>query len=83
MGEPNTSKRAVLARIKRVRAIVADEIAANAKSGGIYAAGLSSEGRAGGYLAALDDVAAALTHGFPSDHSGYWRRAAAKEGETQ
>jgi hypothetical protein len=31
---------------------------------------------AGGYLDALRDVDAALRHGCPSDHRGYWRKAA-------
>lgn len=71
-----TDKRVVLTRITAVRTVVANEISANAQ-GGKYGAGLSNEGFAGGYLAALDDVQAALQHGHPSDHRGYWRRAKA------
>ena len=40
-----------------------------------FARGLSSEGYAGGYMQALDDIDGALTHGCPSDHRGYWREA--------
>lgn len=69
-----TDKRTVLARLKRVRALVQAEISANAK-GGKYGSGLSTEGFAGGYLEAIDDIEAALSHGYPSDHRGYWRRA--------
>lgn len=69
-----TDKRHVLKRIEAVRAAVQKEISGN-RSGGMYAKGLSMEGFAGGYLQALDDVDAALRHGFPSDHRGYWRHA--------
>jgi hypothetical protein len=69
-----TDKRQVIKRIAAVRKVVAAEIAANA-AGGSFAAGLSTEGFAGGYLAALDDIDAALEHGYPSDHRGYWRAA--------
>lgn len=74
----DTSKRAVLKRIVAVRKIVAEEIANNARGGGT-GAGLSNEGFAGGYIAALDDIDAALRHGSPSDHRGYWRRASNKD----
>ncbi|ABS14237.1 hypothetical protein I6H96_02560 [Brucella anthropi] len=67
-------KRVVFKRIAAVREILKNEISANAR-GGKYASGLASEGFAGGYLMALDDVEAALTHGLPSDHRGYWYRA--------
>lgn len=67
-----TDKRHVLKRIEAARKRVSDEITANA-SGGKYGAGLATEGFAGGYLAALDDVEAALRHGFPTDARGYWR----------
>lgn len=75
-----TTKKAVLERIAAVRRIVSDEVTANRFSGEKFAIGLSNEGFAGGYLQALDDVEAALLHGHPSDHRGYWRRAAKKEG---
>lgn len=67
-----TDKRHVLKRIEAARKRVADEIAVNA-SKGMFGAGLATEGFAGGYLAALDDVEAALRHGFPTDARGYWR----------
>lgn len=69
------NKRAVLKMIERVRGVVQSEISGHAGQGKV-AAGLSSEGLAGGYLAALHDVEAVLRHGCPSDHRGYWRRAA-------
>jgi hypothetical protein len=43
--------------------------------GSFYARGVSTEGFAGGYLQALDDIEGALTHGSPSDNRGYWRKA--------
>lgn len=46
------------------------EIHANSKRGG-YAAGLASEGYAGGYLAALSDVRLAL-NGVRPNNSRYW-----------
>lgn len=66
-----TDKRHVLKRIEAARKKVIAEIAANAQ-GGKYAAGLSTEGFAGGYLAALNDVEAALRHGYPNDTRRYW-----------
>jgi hypothetical protein len=41
-------------------------------TGGRVAAGLSTEGWAGGYRQALDDVEAMLRHGSPADPRGYW-----------
>lgn len=67
-----TDKRHVLKRMDAVRRRVEAEIAANSE-GGKYGAGLANEGFAGGYLAALSDIEAALRHGNPSDHRGYWR----------
>ena len=68
-----TDKRYVLRRIEAVRAVVRAEIKANSDQGGIYARGLANEGFAGGYLQAIDDIEAALRHGYPNDHRGYWR----------
>lgn len=51
---------------------VSKEILDNAK-GGKFAAGLASEGFAGGYLEALRDVEAILTHGYPSNSRNYWK----------
>lgn len=69
-----TDKRAVLKRIAAARERVSNEITVNAK-GGKYGAGLANEGFAGGYLAALDDVEAALLHGYPTDPRGYWKQS--------
>lgn len=74
-----TDKRVVLKRMRAVRRIILLEISANAR-GGKVAAGLSNEGFAGGYLEAINDIEAALVHGFPSDQRHYWRRAANGEG---
>lgn len=69
-----TDKRHVLKLMREVRKLICKEIKANA-SGGKYGAGLSGEGYAGGYLQAIDDLEAALTHGYPSDTRHYWKRA--------
>ena len=69
-----TDKRSVLRLLPKVREQVLREIRCNAAGGG-FAAGLSSEGYAGGYAEALSDVEAALTHGHPSDQRGYWSAA--------
>lgn len=63
-----------LKRLKAARASVSAEIEGCARrdSGDMYARGLSSEGYAGGYRQALDDVEAMLRHGGPSDPRGYW-----------
>jgi hypothetical protein len=68
-----TDKRTVLKRIALARSRVMVEISGNRNGGDKFAAGLASEGWAGGYLQALDDVDAALRHGFPSDPRGYWK----------
>ncbi len=71
-----TDKRRVLRRIEEVRKLVSAEIASNRGDGSSkFAKGLAMEGFAGGYLQALDDIDAALRHGYPSDHRGYWRKA--------
>lgn len=72
-----TDKRNVIKRMQAVREVVMAEIRGNAEGGGLHARGMSAEGFAGGYLQALDDVDGALTHGHPSDHRGYWRKAVA------
>ena len=61
---------------------VRNEIRANA-SGGIYGAGLSAEGYAGGYRDALSDVEAIARHGYPSDTRGYFRKALAAERDAE
>jgi hypothetical protein len=76
-----TDKRHVLKCVALVRNEVMKEISAN-RDGGKFARGLSAEGFAGGYLQALDDIEAALRHGHPSDHRGYWRRALAARSDT-
>jgi hypothetical protein len=63
-----------LALLAKVHHVVSEEITGNAQGGG-YRAGLANEGYAGGYLAALQDVEAMMTHGHPSDSRYYWRRA--------
>jgi hypothetical protein len=59
-------------RLELAHARVQKEIFGNAQ-GGKYAAGISSEGYAGGYQQCLMDVQAVLTHGYPSDPRGYWK----------
>lgn len=68
------SKRDLLRILPRVAEVCAAEISGHAEHGKIASA-LSGEGYAGGYIAALRDVEAALLHGYPSDQNGYWRRA--------
>lgn len=58
--------------LKMARVQVSLEIADN-NGGGKFARGLANEGYAGGYKAALDDVEAVLTHGYPSDSRDYWK----------
>lgn len=74
--QPDTSKRAVLKRLRLARDRVAAEITGHSagKTGDElkYAGGLASEGYAGGYRQALDDVEAALLHGWPTDPRRYW-----------
>lgn len=67
-----TDKRAVLKKMEAVRAVIDKEIAG--MGDGLYARGLSTEGYAGGYRDALDDIRAALTHGCVADRRGWWRR---------
>ena len=71
-----TDKRNVLKQIQAVRAIVLEEIRGSSERGR-FASALSNEGFAGGYLDALSDVEAALTHGHPQDARRYWCRARA------
>jgi hypothetical protein len=51
---------------------VAQEISRNAERGSYFSGGLASEGYAGGYQQALDDVDAMLRHGCPGDPRHYW-----------
>lgn len=67
--------KSILRSLRKAQEQVLAEISDNGARGGMYASGLASEGYAGGYLAALADVEAMLTHGFPSDTRGYWRQA--------
>lgn len=57
-------------KINKALEKVGVEIAGNAK-GGFYAAGLSSEGYAGGYRDALYDIILALNGQHPT-RRGYW-----------
>lgn len=52
---------------------VSEEIRGNSK-GGKYAAGLATEGWAGGYRQALDDVSAMLRGVPPGDPRFYWEQ---------
>lgn len=70
---PSTDRRRVLKLMAEIHAILREEMAGHGDNK--FARGLSNEGFAGGYQAALHDVEAALTHGHPSDHRGYWSRA--------
>lgn len=49
-----------------------------ASRGGLAGA-LAGEGYVGGYIDALSDVAAVLTHGHPADHRGFWNADLQKE----
>ena len=62
--------RGIRKQIKVALSNVNGEIAAISRRG-FYAAGLASEGYAGGYRQALYDVTSALD-GVPSYHSRYW-----------
>lgn len=53
---------------------VQEEINGQARDGGLYARGLSTEGFRGGYREALLDVEAMLTHGHPADDRNYWNK---------
>ena len=66
-----TDKRSVLKRLQCVKLQVEKEISYNAQ-GGKVAAGLANEGYAGGYLQAINDITAALTHGYVQDIRGWW-----------
>lgn len=68
-----TDKRYIIKMMAEVRKVVQEEMSGGGD--GLYARGLSTEGFAGGYAQALDDIDAALCHGSPSDHRGYWARA--------
>jgi len=60
-------------QLRRVRKRVDDDIRALAREGGKYGAGLASEGYAGGYRDALDDVLLALSGVPPMQRGrGWW-----------
>lgn len=61
--------------MKAARDVVMEDIKGVRGDGNKYAAGLSTEGWHGGYLAALDDVEAMLRHGCPNDSRYIWSRA--------
>lgn len=48
------------------------KVAEQTKGEGHIARGLSREGYMGGYIQALDDVMAVITHGRPADPRGLW-----------
>jgi hypothetical protein len=65
------TKAVFLKRLDAALAKVNQEISGNAK-GSKFASGLANEGYAGGYAAALRDVQAMMTHGYPADTRHYW-----------
>lgn len=75
-----TDKQYVLRLMGEVRNVVQEQMTGGDQ--GIYGRGISTEGFAGGYAQALDDVEAALRHGKPSDPRGYWARARRRMAET-
>lgn len=66
------TKAQLLKRMKVACERLAAEMSAHDDSK--FARGLSSEGYAGGFRQALDDVEALLVHGCPTDSRGYWRK---------
>ena len=62
----------ILRKLWKVHQNVSAEISGNARQGGLYAAGLASEGYAGGYRAAINDVMLALRGRLPCVHPEYW-----------
>lgn len=68
-------QREFLKRLNAASKRVQDRISAISRDGGKYGAGLSTEGFDGGYAAALRDVHALLTHGYPNDDRGYWQQS--------
>ena len=64
-------KRELERRLKLAMAAVQKKISANARQG-FYAAGLSSEGYAGGFKQALSDVLQLLYDVEPNDDRHYW-----------
>jgi hypothetical protein len=63
----------LLKRLVHVHKRVSADISAQRGNDSFYGAGLASEGYAGGYLAALNDIEAMLRHGQPNDTRGYWK----------
>lgn len=63
--------RHVLHRTRCARLQVSKEISANGADSRVASA-MASEGWAGGYCAALDDMLAVLTNTPPADPRGYW-----------
>lgn len=68
--------RGILRRLRAAKEKVNTEISGHAKRGGLYARGLASEGYAGGYRDALEDVDLMLRGIEPS--RDYWRRRSAE-----
>lgn len=66
--------REFLPLLRAARDRVQEEINGQARDGGLYARGLSTEGFRGGYREALLDVDAMLTHGYPTDARNYWNK---------
>lgn len=62
--------RGIKRHLSAARKRVEEEIRANTDQNSLYSRGLASEGYAGGYLAALDDIALVLNGVRPN--SRYW-----------
>lgn len=58
--------------LRKVAVEVQKEIRGNAESGNFYARGLASEGYAGGYRDAIQDVLLAMSGVKPNRNRGYW-----------
>jgi hypothetical protein len=67
------TKAQLLKRLVGAHRRVSKAITGEAGSGGMYARGLSTEGYAGGYRDALNDIEALLRHGHPTDSRGWWK----------
>jgi hypothetical protein len=63
-----------LKSLEAARAVARNETSAMSERSELASA-LASEGYVGGYIAALNDVQAILTHGHPADPRLYWDAA--------
>jgi hypothetical protein len=60
-------------RLRRACAKIEAKFAVEYKTDRPYQKGMAREGWDGGYLAALQDVEAMISHGHPTDSRGYWK----------